>query len=82
MTNEPRVLDFVQKLKAKGIADTRATAIRYGVERMHAGLCEMDSSNRIAFEKHYGGPGGIYKLLYDYSESQVGLRNLHSVLEA
>jgi hypothetical protein len=41
----------------------------------------MDSSNRIAFEKHCGGPGGIYKLLYDYSESQVGLRDIYPILE-
>ena len=81
MTNEPKILTFVQKLKARGIADTRAQAIRYGVERVHAGICEMDNSNRIAFEKHYGGRGGIYKLLYDYSECEVGLRDIHPILE-
>ena len=72
---------FVKKLQAKGIADTRAQALKYGVERIHAGLCNMDAFNRISFEKHYGGPGGIYKLLYDFSECEEGLRNLYPVLE-
>jgi len=81
MIDNQEIPSFVKKLQARGIADTRAQALRYGVERIHAGICEMDSSNRMAFDKHYGGPGGIYKLLYDYSECEVGLRNLHYLFE-
>ncbi len=72
---------FVKKLQAKGIADTRAQALKYGVGQIHAGICNMDADNRIAFEEHYGGPGGIYKLLYDFSECEEGLRDLYPVLE-
>ena len=81
MIEDQEIPSFVKKLQAKGIADSRAQALKYGVERIHAGICEMDSSNRIAFEKHYGGRGGIYKLLYDFSECEVGLRNIYPVLE-
>ena len=81
MININTTPSFVKKLQAKNISDTRAQALKYGVERIHSAICNMDAYNRISFEKHYGGPGGIYKLLYDYSECEEGLRNLYPVLE-
>lgn len=67
---------FVKKLQAHGIASTRAEKLRYGVESIHAAMCNMDSHNRKMFDKAYGGDQGIYKLLWDFSEHQIGLRDI------
>ena len=60
---------FEEKLAEAGIATTRIYALHRAVQKLHSAVCHMDSHNRKMFDERYGGHTGIYKLMYDYSES-------------
>lgn len=68
--------DFLKKLQAHGIHHIHAEKLKHGAEIIHTALCYMDSPNRKMFDEAYGGDQGIYKLLWDFSEHQVGLKDI------
>ena len=73
-SNKPNT--FEEKLLAKGFPDTRIPSLKHAVRELHGAICYLDCDNQRLFEECYGEELGIYALLYDYSESEWGLRQL------
>ena len=75
MTDRPKT--FEEKIIARGFPDTRVASLKWAVQQLHSAICHLDCDYQKLFEKEYGGEFGIYSLLYDYSESEWGLKQIY-----
>lgn len=75
MTDRPKT--FEEKIVARGFPETRIPSLKRAVRELHSAICHLDNDYQKLFEKEYGEELGIYKFLYDYTESEWGLKQIY-----